>query len=897
MSLHKELTGDNVHVIHKWEFADAAARAAASGIVADDIGKLAWQMDDDSFYVLTDTGPNVWTAINAGRVTEALLPDMTGATGDVSIIDIGSSTEKFKDLYVHDAYIDAGSLYVNNKKVIEDISDTINIKTDVDQDLKVTTKGTGDLYLTSENELNINADGGVEFNVSDVSSTKHVNFTNNSDGGNLTFYANGTNAQVQFNAVEEIDFTAPELDLNGDVDISGSLTVGGVTIEGNNISDVNATDLTDAGDSTLHYHAADRARANHTGQQTASTISDFDTEVSNNTDVAASTTHKDLTTNPHSVTATQVGLGNVANVDTTNASNISSGTLPSSVLPPIAITSTSTAADETAHLAITAEEGDVVVRTDESKSYIHNGGSAGTMADYTELQTPTDTVLSVNGQTGTVTVTKSDVGLGNVANTDFTTAVGANTTHRTNTANPHSTTKSHVGLGNVANVDTTDPDNIDDSSSTNKFTTAAEISKLAGIEAGAEVNPTASEILTALKTVDGTGSGLDADLVDGYTGEYLKYSLGFVELGSGNDLNSVIDSGWYQWAASTPSNSPVTGACNMIVINDGWQPSQIVLFASGGTARMWMRRRDSGTWNAWDEFISESMADGAVSAIIQNDLAANRAVISNGSGKVSVSPVTSTELGYLDGVTSSIQTQLNAKGPAITGAASTVDTENLTINRALASNGTGKIIASPVSYAELGYLAGSDSNIQNQLDSKQDAIQLTGSRVMITSAGGAPAASLNITTTELDQLNGVTGNVQSAINGKLNAGGGNMSGTLNMQDNQIQRAAFLDSAEITNALGNVSGSTLLNITTANVFKATTTAATTFSFGNPAVSGRTSIIMLELTNGGAYTITWPAAVIWDGGSAPSLQSSGKDILMFITDDAGTNWRGVRVWKEA
>jgi len=59
--------------------------------------------------------------------------------------------------------------------------------------------------------------------------------------------------------------------------------------EVNNISDVNATDLTDAGDSTLHYHSADRNRANHTGTQTASTISDFQTEVSNNTDVSDNT--------------------------------------------------------------------------------------------------------------------------------------------------------------------------------------------------------------------------------------------------------------------------------------------------------------------------------------------------------------------------------------------------------------------------------------------------------------------------------------------------------------------------------------------------------------------------------------------------------------------------------
>lgn len=52
---------------------------------------------------------------------------------------------------------------------------------------------------------------------------------------------------------------------------------------------------------------------------------------------------------------------------------------------------------------------------------------------------------------------------------------------------------------------------------------------------------------------------------------------------------------------------------------------------------------------------------GAASTITDSNLTANRALISNGSGKVDVSAVTSTELGYLDGVTSNIQTQLNSK--------------------------------------------------------------------------------------------------------------------------------------------------------------------------------------------------------------------------------------------
>jgi hypothetical protein len=44
--------------------------------------------------------------------------------------------------------------------------------------------------------------------------------------------------------------------------------------------------------------------------------------------------------------------------------------------------------------------------------------------------------------------------------------------------------------------------------------------KLDGIESGATADQTAAEILTAVKSVDGTGSGLDGDLLDGQEGSY-----------------------------------------------------------------------------------------------------------------------------------------------------------------------------------------------------------------------------------------------------------------------------------------------------------------------------------------------------------------------------------------
>ena len=64
-----------------------------------------------------------------------------------------------------------------------------------------------------------------------------------------------------------------------------------------------------------------------------------------------------------------------------------------------------------------------------------------------------------------------------------------------------------------------------------------------------------------------------------------------------------------------------------------------------------------------DEKLSEKAAtiSGGASTIASSNLTASRALVSNSSGKVVVSAVTSTELGYLDGVTSNVQTQLNAK--------------------------------------------------------------------------------------------------------------------------------------------------------------------------------------------------------------------------------------------
>ena len=69
-------------------------------------------------------------------------------------------------------------------------------------------------------------------------------------------------------------------------------------------------------------------------------------------------------------------------------------------------------------------------------------------------------------------------------------------------------------------------------------------------------------------------------------------------------------------------------------------------------------------------------------------------------------------------VSTATQTALDGKQATITGAATTIDTEDLTASRALVSDGSGKVAVSDVTTTELGYLDGVTSAVQTQINSK-----------------------------------------------------------------------------------------------------------------------------------------------------------------------------------
>lgn len=157
---------------------------------------------------------------------------------------------------------------------------------------------------------------------------------------------------------------------------------------------------------------------------------------------------------------------------------------------------------------------------------------------------------------------------------------------------------------------------------------------------------------------------------------------------------------------------------------------------------------DSDATAGQNVFVCTSTNTWTLSSGAITGLTPSRALQSDGSGNVAVSSVTNTELGYLSGVTSAIQTQLNAKQATITGAATTITGSDLTASRAVIANASGKIAVSAVTDTELGYVSGVTSALQTQLNAKLSSTPPGSSGDLIYNNAGAfgaltpPATSL-----------------------------------------------------------------------------------------------------------------------------------------------------------
>jgi hypothetical protein len=95
--------------------------------------------------------------------------------------------------------------------------------------------------------------------------------------------------------------------------------------------------------------------------------------------------------------------------------------------------------------------------------------------------------------------------------------------------------------------------------------------------------------------------------------------------------------------------------------------------------------------------------------------------------------------------------------------------------------------------------------------------------------------------------------------------------------------------------GNIAanGTATCNISAFNVFAFTVLGNATVAFSNIPSTGKAAFWQVEIKAGGSYSITWPAAIKWDGGGASNvapLLSTNTTVLNFYTRDGGNTIYG-------
>ena len=330
-----------------------------------------------------------------------------------------------------------------------------------------------------------------------------------------------------------------------------------------------------------------------------------------------------------------------------------------------------------------------------------NGVVGGTATSQTITTLTTSTIA--NGGSNAITLSGANVTIaGNLSVSGQTTTVDSTTVSIQNafvfegaTADAHETTLTTVDPTadrtiSLPNVSGTLPV-LAVASATQITSTPEELNILDG------VTSTAAE----LNILDGvTSTAAELNILDGVTSTAAELNILDGVTSTATELN-IID-------GDTSAGTTAFASGDGLVTNDNGTMRQTTVatldtFLAATTKTLTNKSIDSDNNTITNIVNADIKSSAAIAFSKMADLTTGRALVSDGSGDVSVSDVTSTEIGYLDGVTSAIQTQLDAKQATISSSAR--------INANLIHDGS-------ISNTEFGHLNNVSSNIQTQLDAK-----------------------------------------------------------------------------------------------------------------------------------------------------------------------------------
>lgn len=166
-----------------------------------------------------------------------------------------------------------------------------------------------------------------------------------------------------------------------------------------------------------------------------------------------------------------------------------------------------------------------------------------------------------------------------------------------------------------------------------------------------------------------------------------------------------------------------------------------------------------------------------------------------------------------------------------------------------------------------------------QMDNKSVSIKALSSDddLTIQSTAGSPRVTF-----------GIYGSVRGGSNGVDIYAGSTLTATFGTSG-----ATITNLREGLSAHGNTGSTETIDLANGTVHTATLNANCTLTFSGSAASVACSFTLILTQDGtGSRTVTWPAAVKWPGGTAPTLSTAvgAVDVVVFTTVDNGTTWYG-------